>query len=73
MIQEDVRRYSILKERRFGLSTFRCERMRVLYRSSKRSSLRKVGTSSYRYHTATYSPASVSANRRKNDIFVASM
>ncbi|GFW16934.1 hypothetical protein TNCV_2760621 [Trichonephila clavipes] len=28
----------------------------------KRSSSRDVGTSSYRYHTATYSPASVSAN-----------
>ncbi|GFX72753.1 hypothetical protein TNCV_4063481 [Trichonephila clavipes] len=40
----------------------------------KRSSSRDVGTSSYRYHTATYSPASVSANRRTNDtIFVASM
>ncbi|GFX56702.1 hypothetical protein TNCV_494501 [Trichonephila clavipes] len=40
----------------------------------KRSSSRDVGTSSYRYHNATYSPASVSANRRKNDaIFVASI
>ncbi|GFV57144.1 hypothetical protein TNCV_3174211 [Trichonephila clavipes] len=40
----------------------------------KRSSSRDVGTSSYRYHTATYPPASVSANRRTNDtIFVASM
>ncbi|GFX69039.1 uncharacterized protein TNCV_4945391 [Trichonephila clavipes] len=29
----------------------------------KRSSSRDVGTSSYRYHTATYSPVSVSANR----------
>ncbi|GFX98292.1 hypothetical protein TNCV_4909351 [Trichonephila clavipes] len=28
----------------------------------RRSSSRDVGTSSYRYHTATYSPASVSAN-----------
>ncbi|GFV13593.1 hypothetical protein TNCV_67961 [Trichonephila clavipes] len=40
----------------------------------KRSSSRDVGTSSYRYHTATYSPASVSAQRRTNDtIFVASI
>ncbi|GFU16416.1 hypothetical protein TNCV_836021 [Trichonephila clavipes] len=40
----------------------------------RRSSSRDMGTSSYRYHTATYSPASVSANRRTNDtIFVASM
>ncbi|GFT58662.1 hypothetical protein TNCV_1251071 [Trichonephila clavipes] len=40
----------------------------------KRSSSRAFGTSLYRYHTATYSPASVSANRRINDtIFVASM
>ncbi|GFV82230.1 uncharacterized protein TNCV_2791281 [Trichonephila clavipes] len=40
----------------------------------KRSSSRDIGTSSYRYHTATYSPASVSANRRTNDtIFVASI
>ncbi|GFV55163.1 uncharacterized protein TNCV_1381841 [Trichonephila clavipes] len=30
----------------------------------QRSSSRDVGTSSYRYHTATYSPDSVSANRR---------
>ncbi|GFS67867.1 uncharacterized protein TNCV_2295231 [Trichonephila clavipes] len=30
----------------------------------KRSSSRDVGTSSYRYHTATYPPASVSANER---------
>ncbi|PRD23835.1 UNVERIFIED_CONTAM: hypothetical protein NCL1_45338 [Trichonephila clavipes] len=29
----------------------------------KRSSSRDVGTSSYRYHTATYSPANDSANR----------
>ncbi|GFW77673.1 uncharacterized protein TNCV_133641 [Trichonephila clavipes] len=33
----------------------------------KRSSSRDVGTSSYRYHTATYFPASVSANRRTKD------
>ncbi|GFW73260.1 transposable element Tcb2 transposase [Trichonephila clavipes] len=40
----------------------------------KRSSSRDVGTSSYRYHTATYTPASVSTNRRTNDtIFVASI
>ncbi|GFW21477.1 hypothetical protein TNCV_1533001 [Trichonephila clavipes] len=40
----------------------------------ERSSSRGVGTSSYRYPTITYSPASVSANRRTNDtIFVASM
>ncbi|GFV40478.1 uncharacterized protein TNCV_4494351 [Trichonephila clavipes] len=40
----------------------------------KRSSSRDVGISSYRYHTATYSPDSVSANRRTKDtIFVASM
>ncbi|GFT19062.1 hypothetical protein TNCV_3212861 [Trichonephila clavipes] len=41
---------------------------------SKRSSSRDVGTSSYRYHIARYSPASVSVNRRTNDtIFVASI
>ncbi|GFU28867.1 hypothetical protein TNCV_470031 [Trichonephila clavipes] len=40
----------------------------------KRSSLRDVGTSSYSYHIAACSPASVLANRRTNDtIFVASM
>ncbi|GFX79229.1 hypothetical protein TNCV_695411 [Trichonephila clavipes] len=40
----------------------------------RRSSLREVDTSSYKLHTITYSPASVSLNRRKNDsIFVASM
>ncbi|GFW86000.1 hypothetical protein TNCV_1968081 [Trichonephila clavipes] len=37
----------------------------------KRSSSRDVGTSSYRYHNTTYSPASVLENRRTNDtIFV---
>ncbi|GFV09624.1 hypothetical protein TNCV_4716081 [Trichonephila clavipes] len=40
----------------------------------KRSSLRDVGTSSYSYHTAPHSPASVLANRRTNDtLFVASI
>ncbi|GFV39220.1 histone-lysine N-methyltransferase SETMAR [Trichonephila clavipes] len=40
----------------------------------KRSSSRDVGTSSYRYHTAAYSPASVSVNSRTNNtIFVASI
>ncbi|GFU44491.1 uncharacterized protein TNCV_1506131 [Trichonephila clavipes] len=40
----------------------------------KRLSSRDVGTSPYRYHTATYSPATVSVNRRTNDtVFVASM
>ncbi|GFV39313.1 uncharacterized protein TNCV_1230151 [Trichonephila clavipes] len=40
----------------------------------KRSSPRDVGTSLYRYHTATYAPASVSVNRRTNNtIFVASI
>ncbi|GFX83834.1 hypothetical protein TNCV_350981 [Trichonephila clavipes] len=39
--------------------------MQLLYRSSqRRPSSRDVGTSSYRYHTAAYSPASVSANRK---------
>ncbi|GFV50915.1 hypothetical protein TNCV_2770011 [Trichonephila clavipes] len=46
----------------------------TLQTTPKRSSSRDVGTSSYRYHTATYSPASVSVNRRANDtIFVASL
>ncbi|GFX05990.1 retrovirus-related Pol polyprotein from transposon TNT 1-94 [Trichonephila clavipes] len=46
----------------------------ILRITPKRSSSSDVGTSSYRYHTTTYSPASVSANRRTNDtIFVASM
>ncbi|GFT60648.1 hypothetical protein TNCV_3583701 [Trichonephila clavipes] len=40
----------------------------------KRLSSRDVGTSSYRYHTATYSPASASVNMRMNDIiFVVSI
>ncbi|GFV77756.1 hypothetical protein TNCV_1575041 [Trichonephila clavipes] len=66
-----------LSEGRFDLSTFRSERTNeasTLTITPKRSSSRDVGTSSYRYHTATYTPASVSANRRTNDtIFVASM
>ncbi|GFV39401.1 1-phosphatidylinositol 3-phosphate 5-kinase [Trichonephila clavipes] len=66
-----------LSEGRFDLSTFRSERRNeasTLTIRPKRSSLRDVGTSSYRYHTATYPPASVSANRRTNDtVFVASM
>ncbi|GFS55105.1 hypothetical protein TNCV_2441751 [Trichonephila clavipes] len=66
-----------LSEGRFDLSTFRSERMNeasTLTITPKRSSWWDVGTSSYRYHTATYPPASVSANRRTNDtIFVASM
>ncbi|GFY04840.1 hypothetical protein TNCV_3952471 [Trichonephila clavipes] len=66
-----------LSEGRFDLSTFRSERTNeasTLTIMPKRSSSRDVGTSSYRYHTATYPPASVSANRRTNDtIFVASM
>ncbi|GFT82931.1 hypothetical protein TNCV_4434751 [Trichonephila clavipes] len=40
----------------------------------KRSSSHDVDTSSYRYHTTTYSPTSVSTNRRTNHaISVASM
>ncbi|GFT24903.1 hypothetical protein TNCV_3021851 [Trichonephila clavipes] len=40
----------------------------------KRSASRDVSTSSYRYHTTIYSPASVSVNRRTNHtIFVASI
>ncbi|GFX48569.1 hypothetical protein TNCV_584671 [Trichonephila clavipes] len=66
-----------MSEGRFDLSTFRSERTNeasTLTITPKRSSSRDVGTSSYRYHTATYPPASVSANRRTNDtIFVASM
>ncbi|GFW35889.1 hypothetical protein TNCV_1927201 [Trichonephila clavipes] len=68
---------SQMSEGRFDLSTFRSERTNeasTLTITPKRSSSRDVGTSSYRYHTATYPPASVSANRRTNDtIFVASM
>ncbi|GFT77827.1 hypothetical protein TNCV_4388031 [Trichonephila clavipes] len=66
-----------MSEGRFDLSTFRSERTNeasTLTITPKRSSSRDVGTSSYRYHTATYPPASVSANRRTNDtIFVASI
>ncbi|GFS76324.1 hypothetical protein TNCV_4668461 [Trichonephila clavipes] len=66
-----------LSEGRFDLSTFRSERTNeasTLTITPKRSSSQDVGTSSYRYHTATYPPASVSANRRTNDtIFVASI
>ncbi|GFY33910.1 hypothetical protein TNCV_4596181 [Trichonephila clavipes] len=43
----------------------KCEYLKPI--TPKRSSSRGVGTSSYGYHTATYSPASVSANRRTND------
>ncbi|GFX64689.1 hypothetical protein TNCV_4681651 [Trichonephila clavipes] len=51
------------KEGRFVLGTFRSERMRVLLPiTPRRQSSRDVGTSSYIYHIATYSPASVSAN-----------
>ncbi|GFW34646.1 hypothetical protein TNCV_952741 [Trichonephila clavipes] len=40
----------------------------------RRPSSRDVGTSSYRYPTTTYSPASISVNRRTNDtMFVASI
>ncbi|GFT07266.1 hypothetical protein TNCV_1416921 [Trichonephila clavipes] len=66
-----------MSEGRFDLSTFRSERTNeasTLTITPKRSSSRDLGTSSYRYHTATYPPASVSANRRTNDtIFVASI
>ncbi|GFT87623.1 hypothetical protein TNCV_3866541 [Trichonephila clavipes] len=66
-----------LSEGKFDLSTFRSERTNeasTLTITPKRSSSRDVGTSSYRYPTATYPPASVSANRRTNDtIFLASM
>ncbi|GFW37339.1 uncharacterized protein TNCV_4498301 [Trichonephila clavipes] len=46
-----------LSEGRFDLSTFRSERTNeasTLTITPKRSSSRDVGTSSYRYHTATY-------------------
>ncbi|GFX54756.1 hypothetical protein TNCV_2556421 [Trichonephila clavipes] len=46
---------------RSGYLPFRTNASTLLI-TSKRSSSRDVGTSSYRYHTATYSPASVSAN-----------
>ncbi|GFV97441.1 hypothetical protein TNCV_2039501 [Trichonephila clavipes] len=66
-----------MSEGRFDLSTFRSERTNeasTLTITPKRSSSRDVGTRSYRHHTATYPPASVSANRRTNDtIFVASI
>ncbi|GFX91390.1 hypothetical protein TNCV_1934061 [Trichonephila clavipes] len=66
-----------MSEGRFDLGTFRSERTNeasTLPITPKRSSSRDVGTSSYRYHTTTYTPASVSANRRTNDtIFVASI
>ncbi|GFX18076.1 hypothetical protein TNCV_1577551 [Trichonephila clavipes] len=57
----------VVKDKRFDLSTFRSvrknDRHRVMF-----------GTSLYRYHTATYPPASDSANRRTNDtIFVTSI
>ncbi|GFY16663.1 uncharacterized protein TNCV_2787881 [Trichonephila clavipes] len=66
---------SSLKEGRFVLGTFLSKRnASTLPITPKRSSSRDVGTISYRYHTATYSSASVSANRRTNDtIFVANM
>ncbi|GFW25151.1 hypothetical protein TNCV_2262091 [Trichonephila clavipes] len=57
---------SPMSEGRFDLSTFRSERTNeasTLTIMPKRSSSRDVGTSSYRYHTATYPSASVSANR----------
>ncbi|GFX59776.1 uncharacterized protein TNCV_1778151 [Trichonephila clavipes] len=47
---------SPMSERRFDLSTFRSERTNeasTLTITPKRSSSRDVGTSSYRYHTAT--------------------
>ncbi|GFW79961.1 hypothetical protein TNCV_983701 [Trichonephila clavipes] len=47
-----------VSEGRFDLSTFRSERTNeasTLTITPKRSSSRNVGTSSYRYHTATYS------------------
>ncbi|GFT26986.1 hypothetical protein TNCV_4675231 [Trichonephila clavipes] len=66
--EETVRSFTAmgLSEGRFDLSTFRSERTNeasTLTITPKRSSSRDVGTSSYRYHTATYPPASVSANR----------
>ncbi|GFX77899.1 uncharacterized protein TNCV_346381 [Trichonephila clavipes] len=48
---------SPMSEGRFDLSTFRSERTNeasTLTITPKRSSSRDVGTSSYRYHTATY-------------------
>ncbi|GFY07194.1 hypothetical protein TNCV_277411 [Trichonephila clavipes] len=58
---------------RFGYLPFRTNAS-TLPITPKRSSSCDVGTSSYRYHTTTYSPASVSTNRRTNDtIFMASM
>ncbi|GFX53008.1 uncharacterized protein TNCV_3228761 [Trichonephila clavipes] len=46
-----------MSEGRFDLATFRSERTNeasTLTITPKRSSSRDVGTSSYRYHTATY-------------------
>ncbi|GFU69071.1 hypothetical protein TNCV_4457981 [Trichonephila clavipes] len=61
------------KKVRSGYLSFRTN-ANTLPITPKRSSSRDVGSSSYRYHTATYSPASVSVNKRMNDtIFVASM
>ncbi|GFV36018.1 hypothetical protein TNCV_2867761 [Trichonephila clavipes] len=63
------------KEGRFVLGTFRmCVNASTLLITPRRSSSHDVGTSSYRYHTATYSPVSVLVNRRTNDtIFVGSI
>ncbi|GFV57115.1 hypothetical protein TNCV_3530641 [Trichonephila clavipes] len=62
----------VLKEERFVLDKIRRFVPNECEFTPKRSSSRNVGSSSYRYYTATYSPASVSANLRTNDtIFVA--
>ncbi|GFY26866.1 uncharacterized protein TNCV_930071 [Trichonephila clavipes] len=53
-----------VSEGRFILGTFRSERnASTLPIMPRRPSLRDVGTRSYRYHTAAYSPASDLANR----------
>ncbi|GFU52441.1 hypothetical protein TNCV_193141 [Trichonephila clavipes] len=66
-----------LSQSRFALGTFRSNvRMKCKYANhhAKTIVFADVGTSSYRYHTAAYSPVSVSANRRTHDaIFVASI
>ncbi|GFY31544.1 hypothetical protein TNCV_4693881 [Trichonephila clavipes] len=49
---------SPMSEGRFVLGTFRSERTKEIRETitPKRSSLRDVGTSSYRYHTAAIPP-----------------
>ncbi|GFV13242.1 ATP-dependent DNA helicase [Trichonephila clavipes] len=63
-----------MKEGSFWVPSVPNENASTLPITPKRSCSRDVGTSSYRYHTAAYSPAIVSVNRRTHDtIFVASI